>query len=191
MTDHPTPMTATDQPTEAPDAAARIVQRRDNWSRETVRSLRRKLRNVKAEMGRHDAGRARGRGWFWGQIKQLREQISLLTVERDQVRAALHAAERREVGLQKSIRRIVSFMEDAPELWGNPAADRVLGRLRGALAAPDRADQEGADGRIMSPKYDHEVIFEASMTIDVDDLPELESTIRHCQHADQEGSKGE
>lgn len=66
-------------------------QHRDNWSRETVRSQRRKIRNLKAEMGRHDAGRAKDRVWFWRELGHLRERISRLTAERDDARADVEA----------------------------------------------------------------------------------------------------
>jgi hypothetical protein len=70
--------------------------------------------------------------------------VARLVTELSEARADLARAEARTAGLVKSITRVVGYMEDAPELWGNPAADTVISRLR-ALAEADgqRAGGEG------------------------------------------------
>ena len=34
---------------------------------------------------------------------------------------------------RQAVRRVIAYMEDAPELWGNPAVDEALSRLRALL----------------------------------------------------------
>lgn len=66
-----------------------------------------------------------------------RPQVARLQAENAQLRADLADATRRadamgveNAELRRSVQWVVGFMEDAPELWGNPAADTAIARLR-------------------------------------------------------------
>lgn len=61
----------------------------------------------------------------------------------DTLTADLAAARAREAALQ-AVARVVGYMEDAPELWGNPAATTAISRLQRALAAARPAEEDDA-----------------------------------------------
>ncbi len=90
------------------------------------------------------------RGPSWARVAGGWEEIRKLTgghplVDAFKARQAdLAAALADGAALREAITRTLSYMEDAPELWGNPAADAVAGRLQRALARPERGS--GAEG---------------------------------------------
>lgn len=155
-------MTAPDQSTEAPSAAAERIGETTQHVVEVLGATRHSADCVRSALLAnydrggvgltmppctcgHDDAVARAVVHMQTQeaiISDFRAESHWLAAERDDARAALQEAEDREAALHKSIWRIVSFMEDAPELWGNPAADRVLNCLRALLAAPARSDLE-------------------------------------------------
>lgn len=100
--------------------APTVQQRRDNWSRETVRALRRKVANLKAELARQAMGTPYGRGrlgkWRQQAVTALNRVARL---EATTVRMAEELAWYRE-RLETIVRHADVHLEQ-PDRWGGPA----------------------------------------------------------------------
>ncbi|HVQ45115.1 MAG TPA: hypothetical protein VMT30_09250 [Candidatus Saccharimonadia bacterium] len=94
-----------------------IVQRRDNWSRETVRSLRRKVRNLKAELSRQAMGTPYGQGRLGKWRQQAVVALARVTrLEAATIRQAEELAWYRH--RLETIADLASMHLEQPDRWG-------------------------------------------------------------------------